>query len=147
MAWTLFLCYWPFVRGIHRSPMDSPHKGPVTQALMFSLMSTEANCWTYSRKQWFETPWRSFDVTVIYNAWHEVSSKFRLALNISNMFSLGRRHNWKWPMRSREIWRHTQRIRINTPRLRQNSCNAADDILIFIFSYENRMVLFWFKFH
>ena len=21
--------YWPFVRGIHRSPADSPHKGPV----------------------------------------------------------------------------------------------------------------------
>ena len=21
--------YWPFVRGIHRSPVDSPHKGPV----------------------------------------------------------------------------------------------------------------------
>ena len=23
-------CYWLFVRGIHRSPLDSPHKGPVT---------------------------------------------------------------------------------------------------------------------
>ena len=22
-------CYWPFVRGIHGSPVDSPHKGPV----------------------------------------------------------------------------------------------------------------------
>ena len=25
--WKLFLCYWPFVRGIHRWPVDSPHKG------------------------------------------------------------------------------------------------------------------------
>ena len=23
--------YWPFVRGIHRSPVNSPHKGPVTR--------------------------------------------------------------------------------------------------------------------
>ena len=25
------LPYWPFVRGIHRSPVNSPHKGPVTR--------------------------------------------------------------------------------------------------------------------
>ena len=30
--------YWTLVRGIHRSPVNSPHKGPVTRALMFSLM-------------------------------------------------------------------------------------------------------------
>ena len=30
------LHYWPFVRGIHRSPVDSPHEGrPVTRCLMF----------------------------------------------------------------------------------------------------------------
>ena len=27
--WECFPHYWPFVRGIHRRPMDSPHKGPV----------------------------------------------------------------------------------------------------------------------
>ena len=30
--------YWPFVRGIHRWQVDSPHKGSVTWALMLSLM-------------------------------------------------------------------------------------------------------------
>ena len=25
MTWKYFPCCWPFVRGIHRSPMDSPH--------------------------------------------------------------------------------------------------------------------------
>ena len=24
-------CYWPFVRGIHHTPVNSPHKGPVTR--------------------------------------------------------------------------------------------------------------------
>ena len=28
-----FLCYWPFVRGIHQSLLDSPHKWPVTQKM------------------------------------------------------------------------------------------------------------------
>ena len=27
------LCYWPFVRGIHRWPVDSPHKGPVMRKM------------------------------------------------------------------------------------------------------------------
>ena len=27
MEWKHFPGYWPFVRGIHRSPVNSPHKG------------------------------------------------------------------------------------------------------------------------
>ena len=27
MKWKHFPRYWPFVRGIHRSPVNSPHKG------------------------------------------------------------------------------------------------------------------------
>ena len=38
-----FLRNWPFVRGIHRSPVNSPHKEPVTRALVFSLMLAETN--------------------------------------------------------------------------------------------------------
>ena len=29
MTWKCYPHCWPFARGIHRSPMDSPHKGPV----------------------------------------------------------------------------------------------------------------------
>ena len=32
-----FRRYWPFVRGIHRSPVNSPHKGQRRGALMFSF--------------------------------------------------------------------------------------------------------------
>ena len=35
--------YWPFVRGIHRSPVNSPHKGQWRGALMFFLSALE---WT-----------------------------------------------------------------------------------------------------
>ena len=34
--WKRIPRYWPFVRGIHRSPVDSPHKGPVAWSLMYS---------------------------------------------------------------------------------------------------------------
>ena len=33
-----FLRYWPFVRGIHRSPVNSPYKGRWRGALVFSLI-------------------------------------------------------------------------------------------------------------
>ena len=30
-VWPQSPCYWPYVRGIHRWPVDSPHKGSVTR--------------------------------------------------------------------------------------------------------------------
>ena len=41
---------WPFVRGIHRSPVNSPHKGQWRGALMFSLISTGTNGWVNGRE-------------------------------------------------------------------------------------------------
>ena len=38
IKWKYFPRYWPFVRGTHRSPVDSPHKGQSHRALMFSLI-------------------------------------------------------------------------------------------------------------
>ena len=44
-----FLCYWPFVRGIHRSLVDTPHKGQWHRALMFSLICAWTNGWANNR--------------------------------------------------------------------------------------------------
>ena len=38
IKWKHFPRYWPFVGGIHRSPVNSPHKGQWHEALMFSLI-------------------------------------------------------------------------------------------------------------
>ena len=38
IKWKHFPRYWPFVWGIHRSPVNSPHKGQWRGALMFSLI-------------------------------------------------------------------------------------------------------------
>ena len=45
ITWKHFPRYWPFVRGIHRSPVNSPHKGQWRGALMFSLIGTWLNSW------------------------------------------------------------------------------------------------------
>ena len=49
IKWKHFQHYWPFVRGIHRSPVNSPHKGQWRRALMFSLICTWTNGWIYNR--------------------------------------------------------------------------------------------------
>ena len=42
--------YWPFVRGIHRSPVNSPHKGQWRGTLMFSLICVWINDWVNNRE-------------------------------------------------------------------------------------------------
>ena len=70
IKWKHFPRYWPFVRIIHRSPVNSPHKGQWRGALIFSLicalnkrLSKQWWCW------WFETPscplWRHCNVLVL----------------------------------------------------------------------------------
>ena len=49
IKWKHFPCYWPFVRGIHRSPVNSPHKGQWRGALMFSLICARINVWVNNR--------------------------------------------------------------------------------------------------
>ena len=45
IKWKNFLRYWPFVRGIHRSPVNSPHMGQWWGALIFSLICVWINSW------------------------------------------------------------------------------------------------------
>ena len=73
IKWKHFPCYWPFVRGIHRSPVNSPHKGQWRGALLFSLiwynkrLGKQSWCW------WFETPlhplWRHCDDQELKPSW------------------------------------------------------------------------------
>ena len=49
IKWKYFLSYWPFVRGIHWSPVDSPHKGQWRRVLMFSLIRAWTNSYANNR--------------------------------------------------------------------------------------------------
>ena len=50
ILWKHFPRYWPFVRGIHRPPVNSPHKGQWRGALMFSLVCACINGWVNNRQ-------------------------------------------------------------------------------------------------
>ena len=50
IKWKHFPRYWPFVRGIHRSPVNSQHKGQCHGALMFSLIYAWTNGWVNNRE-------------------------------------------------------------------------------------------------
>ena len=50
IKWKHFPRSWPFVWGIHRSPMNSPHKGQWRGALMFSLICVWINNWVNNRE-------------------------------------------------------------------------------------------------
>ena len=49
LNWKHFSRFWPFARGIHRSPVDSPHKEQWHRVLMFSLICAWTNDWANNR--------------------------------------------------------------------------------------------------
>ena len=56
IKWKHFQRYWPFVRGIQRSPVKSPHKGQWRGALIFDDERLSKQPWGW----WFETPSHPF---------------------------------------------------------------------------------------
>ena len=73
IKWKHFPRYWPFVRGIHRSPVNSPHKGQWRGALMFSLICAWINGWVNNREAGDLRRHRAhYDVTVMsMTTWRE----------------------------------------------------------------------------
>ena len=66
IKWKHFPRNWPFVRGIHRSSVNSPHKGQWRGALMFSLICVWINGWVNNREAGDLRRYRAhFDVTVM----------------------------------------------------------------------------------
>ena len=73
IKWKHFPRYWPFVRGIHRSSVNSPHKGQWRGALMFFFyLRLIKRLSKHSRGWWFETPLRPL--------WRHCNACFRCPL-------------------------------------------------------------------
>ena len=67
IKWKHFPRYWPFVRGIHRSPVNSLHKGQWRGALMFSLICSWIISWINNREAGdFRRHCDHYDVFVMY---------------------------------------------------------------------------------
>ena len=103
IKWKHFQRYWPFVRGIHRSPVNSPHKGQWCGALMFPLICAWINVLSkQSWGWWFETPshplWRhcNDDSCLVVFGCGLVPVSFNASLFLSTWLVLfGNHHRWK----------------------------------------------------
>ena len=70
IKWQHFPRYWPFVRGIHRSSVNSPQKGQWRGALMFTLISAWINGGVNNREAGDLRRHRAhYDVTVMSLDW------------------------------------------------------------------------------
>ena len=67
-----FSHYWPFVRGIHRSPVNSPHKGQWCRALMFSLICVWINGWVNNREAGDLRRYRAHYDVIVMQCWFTV---------------------------------------------------------------------------
>ena len=71
IKWKRFPRYWPFVRGIHRSPVNSPHKGQGRGALMFFICSL-INCRVNNRKTGDLRRHRAHYDVIVMKQWYKM---------------------------------------------------------------------------
>ena len=97
--WNIFRRYWPFVRGIRRSPVSSPHKGQWRRALMFSLICDWTNDWANNRDAGdLRRHGAYYDVTVMHIKQYDVRG--REGISVKNRHSSDDiifTMNWKNP--------------------------------------------------
>ena len=75
IKWKHFPRYWPFVRGIHRWPVNFPYEDQWRRALMFSLICAWTNGWVNNRDaDDLRRHYALYDVTVIY--WRSIPVRF-----------------------------------------------------------------------
>ena len=87
IKWKHFPRYWPFVRGIHRSPVNSPHKGQWRGALMFTWICARINGWVNNREAGDFWRYRGhYDVIVMLVIWFWNVSQW-VTLFVSMLFA------------------------------------------------------------
>ena len=84
IKWKHFPRYWPFAQGIHRSPVNSPHKGQWHGALMFSYICTRVNGWVNTRdagdSRCYRTHYNAIVMRYEHNCKHYTKTKHNKAL-------------------------------------------------------------------
>ena len=92
IKWKHFPHYWPFVRGIHRSPVHTPHKGQWRGALIFSLICAQLNVWVNNREAGDLRRYRThYDVNVraVGNLYHYIRYTFWIYMQMYNTATRG----------------------------------------------------------
>ena len=108
IKWKHFPHNWPFVRGIHLSPVNSPHKGHWHGALMFSLICVLNK---QSKHRWFSRHRAHYDVIVMSILPHMFCSKWLLThwgrvmrICVSKLASVGSGNGLSPGRRQAIIW-------------------------------------------
>ena len=79
MKWNYFPRYLPSMRGIHQSPVNSPHTSQWPGALMFSLICTWTNSWANNRNaDDMRCHCAHYHVTVVQICLHIIAQKLIL---------------------------------------------------------------------
>ena len=98
IKWTHFPRYWPFVRGIHRWTVNSPHKGHWRGALMFSLICALTNVWANNLRRhpahhdvavMWSNQWVTFVATAIYTDQRIVGYHLYITAHIKQWATFG----------------------------------------------------------
>ena len=125
IKWKHFPRDWPFVRGIHRLPVNSPHKGQWHGALMFSLIWAWISGWVKNHEAVDLRRHRAhYDVTVMWSKWDDTNKNLQTNLCI-------------YDISCHSTCYRTQRKYVTTLRSIQNGCNFPDDIFKCIFLNED----------
>ena len=88
IKWKHFPRNWSLVRGIHRSPVNSLHKGQWCGALMFSLICTGINGRVNNREAGdLRHHCAHYDVIVMIKGiiWHSLKTNFRRSVYDNNL--------------------------------------------------------------
>ena len=125
--------YWPFVRGIHRSPADTPHKGQRT--LMFSLICAWTNSWANNREDASDLRRHRahYDITAMTNFEWQNTAAYH-----------------KWTLVSRQSqWRHWKKKVVNLTTVTGGTVNChsdtSDDKVVTSVEVQWRLIRTWQK--
>ena len=121
IKWKHFPRYWPFVRGIHRSPVNSLHKGQWCGAFMFSLICAWISGWANNREAGDLRRHRGHYVVIVMKRyWPSYMASYR----VISSHTLLNRESFSTKMYHVNIWY----ITFSATGLWDTSCHVGIDI-------------------
>ena len=128
-------------RGIHRSPVNSPHKGQWRGALMFSSICARINGWVTNREAGDLRRQRAHYDAIVMFTYHSLQSDF--TGTVKQLWKYGRMNNkmMTWDIQNK-IWQNITIIIVTTDRIIKY---IRDYISLSIFHFPNplKMACCW----
>ena len=91
IKWKHFPRYWPFVLGIHRSPVNPSHKGQWRGALMFFLIYVWTNDWINNREAGDLRRYRAHSDVIVMKVFIHENAFENVVCEMAVILSSGRR--------------------------------------------------------